>query len=235
MNGRAFNGGKAGSGVWQHLINLMPPHDLYIEPFLGAGAVMRRKRPAASSLGIERDGAAFGLWTGAEVPGLTVALDDGIKWLWQQVRNPKSEIRNFRTLIYCDPPYVLSTRSCQKPMYRHELSDRDHRRLIAALLALSTDGGPMIIISGYQSKLYRDALAEWRTSSYWTTNQRGKHVQEWVWMNFPAPAELHDYRFLGADFRERERIRRRQKRWRVKLAAMAPIERLALMAALQEI
>ena len=40
-----YPGGKAGAGVYQTIINLMPPHDVYIEPFLGGGAVMRLKRP----------------------------------------------------------------------------------------------------------------------------------------------------------------------------------------------
>jgi hypothetical protein len=34
-----------------------------------------------------------------------------------------------------------------------------------------------------------------------------------VWMNFPEPAELHDYRFLGEDYRERQDIKRQRERW----------------------
>ena len=51
----AYPGGKNGSGVYQTIINLMPPHEVYIEPFLGAGAVMRLKRPAARNIGIDLD------------------------------------------------------------------------------------------------------------------------------------------------------------------------------------
>ena len=51
----AYHGGKNGSGVYQTIINLIPPHDTYIEPFLGAGAIMRMKRPAARNIGIDRD------------------------------------------------------------------------------------------------------------------------------------------------------------------------------------
>ena len=35
-----YPGGKSGSGVYQQLINLMPPHKIYIEAFLGGGAIM---------------------------------------------------------------------------------------------------------------------------------------------------------------------------------------------------
>lgn len=51
----SYPGGKAGPGVYQQIINQMPPHDVYIEAFLGAGAIMRRKRPAGLNIGIEAD------------------------------------------------------------------------------------------------------------------------------------------------------------------------------------
>jgi site-specific DNA-adenine methylase len=43
----SYPGGKGGAGVYQAIINQMPPHEVYIEPFLGAGSVLRTKRPAA--------------------------------------------------------------------------------------------------------------------------------------------------------------------------------------------
>ena len=33
----------------------MPPHDVYIEPFLGGGAIMKRKPPALRNIGIDLD------------------------------------------------------------------------------------------------------------------------------------------------------------------------------------
>ena len=51
----AYPGGKAGDGVYQRLISLMPPHEVYIEPFLGGGAIMRHKRPALLNIGIDLD------------------------------------------------------------------------------------------------------------------------------------------------------------------------------------
>ena len=52
-----YPGGKAGAGVYQRIINQIPPHDVYVEPFLGDGALLRRKRPAGRNIGIELLGA----------------------------------------------------------------------------------------------------------------------------------------------------------------------------------
>ena len=39
-----YPGGKNGAGIYQRIINHMPPHKTYIEAFLGSGAVLRNKR-----------------------------------------------------------------------------------------------------------------------------------------------------------------------------------------------
>jgi hypothetical protein len=51
-------------------------------------------------------------------------------------------------------------------------------------------------------------------------------------MNYEAPVELHEYRYLGNNFRERERIKRKTKRWTAKLQSMPILERQALLCAM---
>jgi len=59
-------------------------------------------------------------------------------------------------LAYCDPPYVAGTRKAGG--YDHELKDKDHEALIAALLVY--DGA--VVLSGYNSALYAPlAKAGW--------------------------------------------------------------------------
>ena len=43
-----YPGGKGGAGVYQTIINGMPRHEVYVEPFLGGGAVMAAKRMSGS-------------------------------------------------------------------------------------------------------------------------------------------------------------------------------------------
>jgi len=48
-----YLGSKAASDA---IIALMPPHDTYIELFVGSGVVLRRKPPAARLFAVDLDG-----------------------------------------------------------------------------------------------------------------------------------------------------------------------------------
>lgn len=83
-----------------------------------------------------------------------------------------------KTLIYCDPPYILSTR--KRNMYQYELTDMDHCELITELKNSSSK----IILSGYENDLYDFYLQDWNKDSIETTAQFGKKRTETIWMNF---------------------------------------------------
>jgi SAM-dependent methyltransferase len=133
-----------------------------------------------------------------------------------------------RDLIYCDPPYLLETRASQRALYDHEFSDVDHRRLLRCLLASPA----MVMVSGYWSQLYADELRGWQHVAFQAMTRGGRPATEHLWFNFPAPVALHDYRYLGETFRERERIRRQQRRWCARLQRMNVTQRQALLAAI---
>ncbi len=81
-------------------------------------------------------------------------------------------------LIYADPPYLLETRHGKQ--YRHEMTDTDHKNLLDALLA---HRGP-VLLSGYSSKLYEDALRGWHRDEIESMTQTSKKRREVLWMNF---------------------------------------------------
>ncbi len=66
-NRSTYPGGKGGSGVYQQIINLIPPHDVYIETHLGAGSILRHKRPAPLNIGIDLDPKVIECWTRADI------------------------------------------------------------------------------------------------------------------------------------------------------------------------
>ena len=250
-----FPGSKQSAGVWQRLINLMPPHSVYIEAFLGSGTLMRMKRPARLNIGLDLDPASLKLAVSAEpfrgphtvktamvdaVAAATAIMPrsaalagkgdarahfaffrgDGIEFL---ERYPFTGDE----LVYCDPPYLLSTRS-RKRIYRYEMSDVAHARFVEAAGKCPAH----VMISGYWSKLYAERLAGWRSIKYQVMTRGGLRT-EWLWFNFPRPRRLHDYDQVGQDFRSRECIRRKAGRWVAKLGRLPSLERNAMLALIE--
>lgn len=82
------------------------------------------------------------------------------------------------TLFYVDPPYVLGTRR-NKKRYVNEMSDDDHCQLAEVLQRAQG----MIVLSGYDSLLYRTLYAEWTAVSKTTTTNGQGRATEWLWIN----------------------------------------------------
>jgi hypothetical protein len=220
-----YPGGKSGSGVYQTIINEIPPHQVYIEPFLGGGSVLWSKAPALINVGVDADprvvdaARARLVGFGDGRPRVDLVCGDGISYL-----------RRWRwwtgALVYCDPPYLMSSRRSKGRLYRCELEEPGHVALLQVLCRLPC----YVMVSGYSSELYNQALSSWRVVRYRTMTRGGVMADECLWCNFPEPVELHDYRYLGRDFRERERIRRRRARWVAMLSKMAVLERSAVVS-----
>ena len=215
----SYPGGKGASGVYQRLINQIPPHRVYIETHLGSGAIMRHKRPAEINWGLDVDPEVIVRWK--EHPYAQVKKCDASAFL-------SSYAFQGDEFIYVDPPYLRSTRRSGRSIYAFEYTQVQHEALLDLLVELPC----MVMVSGYWSELYATRLENWRTMTYTVRTRSGAVAQEWVWMNYPKPETLHDYRYLGEDFRERERIRRRIDRWKTRLESLSPLERKAILAAI---
>jgi site-specific DNA-adenine methylase len=216
-----YPGGKG--GVFQKLVNLMPPHDVYIETHLGGGAVMRKKRSAQRNIGIELDPEVIEMWQDADAIDFELIHDDAINYL-------NNYSFSGRELVYCAPPYLRETRKKYKRLYKYEYSREQHIELLEVLKTLPC----MVMISGYDSILYKESLKGWYTHNFQAVCHHGV-ATEWLWMNYRSPMILHDYRYLGNNFRERERIKRKSKRWVARLQSMPVLERQALLLAMSEV
>ena len=218
-----YTGSKGGSGVWQRIISGMPPHTTYVEPFLGSGVILRAKQAAAVTVGVDADDRVVQAWR-EKFPAVRVVCGDAISWL-------KAYKWNAGKLVYCDPPYLFSTRSNQSNAYRHEFSESDHRELLRVLVKLPC----YVMISGYRSQVYDTMLGAWRRVDIPTIKRNGQRAVECLWCNFPEPVLLHDYRFVGDNRRERHRIKKKCARWRAKILSMPAWERAVIFNALSEL
>ncbi|TXE26914.1 DNA adenine methylase [Serratia ureilytica] len=219
-----YLGSKAASGVYQKIIANMPPHDTYIETHLGGGAIMLRKPPAKTNIGVDIDPDALCEFNaGCCMPYVQLFRHDAVSFLERFDFS-----RAGRVLIYADPPYLPETRT-GNARYRYEYTVDDHRRLIACLRSLPA----AVMLSGYPSALYHELLTDWRSISFQAMTRGGVRTEQ-LWMNFPE-GQPFSAAYAGKDYIDRQRIKRKVERWRKKYQALPPAERLAIMQALSNI
>lgn len=221
-----YPGGKNSGGAYQTVINQIPPHRTYIAPFCGSDPIARFKRPAEVSILIDIDRKAvvnFNRECRRRKLNLTALQGCGIEFL-QSYEYAGDEF------IYADPPYMVSSTLKRRHVYPYSLNDEDHIRLLRILK--SVPAAVAVAIAGYENDLYASELEGWRRITYQSMTRGRRMATECLWMNYPAPAALHNYRYLGKDRTERQRIKRKAERWAAKLAKMPLLEKQALLAAL---
>lgn len=214
-----YPGGKNHAGTYQRIINLIPPHRVYIEGFLGSGAILRLKQPAAVNIGIDRLTPQPALL----VPGRQIIQADFLAWA-------ESYPWEGDEFLYLDPPYLAGVR-VKKNLYEHEMTDADHRRLLALVNKIPAK----IMLSGYRSPLYDRALKGWTCDTFPVLTRAHTWRTEALWFNYPRPAALHDASYTGSDYRDRWRIEKKRRNLVNKFQRMPPLERAALFSALVDV
>lgn len=220
-----YPGNKAQAGVFQTIIGQIPPTDVYIESFFGSGQIFWRMRRAASSIIIDQRPDL--LVKAGDEAGVIAIPGDALKVLAELKSALPAD-----AVMYCDPPYPLSTRGRQgRFYYDHEMTDQDH----ASLLALLQEMPCRILLSSYPNKLYTSQLQapRWRCIEY-RTRTRGSTVTEVLWCNFPEPEVLHDMRYAGKNFRQRLSLKRLANRWLKKLEGMDGRKRSYVLDAISQ-
>ncbi|HFA48087.1 MAG TPA: DNA adenine methylase [Bacteroidetes bacterium] len=198
----SYLGGKAASGVPHAIINQIPFHETFVSGFLGHCAITRFKLPAKRTIGIDNDADVVKRWRKLNTALLNLEVrnrnffDD---YIYLPTGNPK-------TFIYLDPPYPHETRRSGH-RYTYELAAFDHAILLQTIKSFNC----MVMISTYDNNLYQMELADWRKTQFQSQTRGGTPATETLYMNYPepAPAELHDPRFIGTDYRQREKSKRR--------------------------
>lgn len=114
-----------------------------------------------------------------------------------EIRNrPALELISYyndpRFLIYCDPPYVRSTRNDR--YYAHEMTDDEH---IALLNALNVHRGP-VVLSGYAHPLYDSRLEHWHRITAPAVAEHGRNRVEVLWLN-PKAAQRRQLRLFESE------------------------------------
>ena len=211
-----YFGGKGAAGVVHTIINQMPAHNTFISGFLGKCAVMRWKHPAKQNIGIDLDSGLIAEWRESIRNNVSLELIETSFLSWKGQPLDLSD-----SFLYLDPPYLPETRSGSNK-YKFELTIANHVELLEKASSLPC----MVAISCYDSTLYRKKLKDWRKIQFNSQTRGGTRV-ETLYMNYPEPIpqKLHDTRFLGTNFRDRERGKRRIETIKRKIERLEPKEK----------
>lgn len=227
--GTGYLGSKGQAGVFHRIIGQMRPHSFYWEPFAGTAQVFKRKRLADESFLTDIDPTTVArlrrsLGKLSIAPAVKIKVGDGLALLAQE----GNFFTGKKAVVYCDPPYLLHTRTSHH-RYDHEMTDDHHEQLLKLIQNLNCD----VLISGYPSKLYDDRLKKWRRIAY-QTRTRGRTLTEILWCNFSEPTELHDWNYAGQNFRQRTQLKRMSARWLARLDDLPPRKRGFLLEAIRQ-
>lgn len=215
-----YPGGKA--RCFQQIVNLIPAHSTYIETHLGNGSVLRNKLPANHNFGIDRDTRAINRFSGS--------FDARYHFIVGRAEDFLKEY-SFKgdEFVYLDPPYWPSARHSNRRIYKFDYSEEDHANLLKQIKSIRCQ----VMISGYRNDFYETTLKDWASLTFTGTSRTGRR-EETVWYNY-KPKELHDLRYLGKNFRERQSIKRRRLRWIDRFRREPKFVQQALLADLKSI
>lgn len=204
-----YNGGKAGHGTYQAVINQIPQCKLFIDAMVGNGGIVRNLR--LPDLTVINDIKA-GLTASYDCTAVPAVIKEQLdyrdliaKYDWQRPS----------VVFYFDPPYLKSSRKSQKNLYDHEWNDQDHLQFLIDITQMKSN----VLVSHYPCDLYDRALNSWRSVTYQSITRQGLATEK-LWMNFPPPGRLQDYRYLGNSYTQRQAIKRQKNRIATKLATL---------------
>ncbi len=221
----SYYGGKESAGVPQTLINVIPPHLIFAEVFAGNCTLSRYINTPVKYLNDK----AKGVWE---------------KWPESTTEHRYSNLdyKDFLTLtrdetglyLYCDPPYLMETRTSKGKRYEVEMTTiEEHTEFLTHIRQLERIH--LIGISHYPHALYDGLLKSgWYKKDYESQTRAGRR-KERLYLNYNPETltELQDYRYLGEDRIDRQRIKRRIRLLSEKLEALPDLERAAVVNAIK--
>lgn len=185
---------------YQWIINKIPKHKLYCEPFIGNGGIYNNlEKNNSRAILADADPEVCQRWNELGVKVLNIDFKSYATWL--------KAFDSSSTFMYLDPPYLHSTRK-SKHRYKYEFSVEDHEHLLNVVRELDI----YVMLSCYDNQLYKKMLTGWKKSHLKVITRGRAMATETIYMNYEQPKELHDYRYLGENFTQRQQIKRKLSR-----------------------
>ncbi len=225
-----YPGQKKIYGLYHKIINQIPKHENYYELFAGTGAIAKllieKKSPAIFYLNdldkciTDKLNCIF-----RQLKGISILNWDAIKLL----ETMKRTAADTDTFIFMDPPYLHSTRPNSIKLYKHEMTDADHKQMLSSVLQLNCN----VMIVHPVCDLYDTWLKGWRKVLV-KVRYNNKTSLECLYMNYELPEQLQVDAFLGTDCWDRQRIKRKAVSLVNKLIALPELERNYIINRVQQ-
>lgn len=229
INARAYQhyfGGKSGNGTYQTIINNIPPHDIFMSLYLGNCGIVRHIKEAKFNLLNDIDPEVMQNWGKLQLPS------------WYKLTNHSAlsiieRINDFippgigSVFIFLDPPYRKDSRKCQADIYKFEVDEKHHTDLLSQINAIKRH---KVMITHYPDPVYDAALKHWNKVDFYSMTRNGIALER-MYMNYDLIDNLlHDYSYIGKDFREREAFERIRKNLSKKLKRLPDALRNAIIS-----
>lgn len=229
FTGRSYPGGQNGSGHYQILINHIPKSDVYVEAFLGYSGVFNNitMSPGAWYFGFDRDQRVIDAWAESN-------LGAQVHFAHCDYTAAKLVLSMFpgrKVFIHLDPPY-RNTKSPKK--YLYDIND-DPGFIEFLNFVLSMSGSCNVMVSHWKDDLFDEYLCSrggFTFIGFKTMSRRGL-IDNGIYINYDAgKVELADLSYVGSDYTDRQRVKRKVDRNYKKIMAMPARERELLLALL---
>jgi DNA adenine methylase len=125
-------------------------------------------------------------WSAIELLPQIISRLQRVQFTCQPAVDAIRKFDHFEGFIYCDPPYVHSTRAKgSREIYKVEMTDDDHRELASVLHQCKAK----VVLSGYASLLYQELYRDWRIVDCEVANHAAgggskRRMIERIWMNY---------------------------------------------------
>ncbi len=250
IKNQGYYGGKSGAGTYQTIINQIPRHDVRVSLFGGMLGVERMLLPCKTEHVFELDSDLIKIHEKEYgfhyynknleyIQALLINSPYSQKKRCYQVdsiavignSDVVDSLDQSNVFIYADPPYPMCSRKSDRKVYKHELTDEDHWNF---LQNISHFYEAKVAISTYPNPIYDEFFTElllfpeWRKIEFQSNTRHGMATEQ-LWMNYPQPDELHDYRYLGDTFHDRQDFKRLMARWGKKFDKLTPHQQKAML------
>jgi site-specific DNA-adenine methylase len=209
-----YVGNKGGQGIKEQLFNFVPKSERYFSLFYGMGGF--ENLPEFKNVN----------WIISEKDPELLSLASARYHDTYSDYKSIVEKYNFTSadFIFCDPPYLHSTRRNGRAYYKFEWDVYEHKEFLDYISVC----GAKVLITHPSCSLYDNCLETWYKHEFRYMSRQG-WFEDCIWTNFmPGYVELHDYNYLGQCRTERQQIKRQRANFVSKFNSLPYHQKIAI-------